>query len=278
MRTYVVAGGTTGMGNGLARHFLRRGDRVTIVGSDPVKGRRFLDEAAGLGAADRAAFIQADLTTVADNRRVIEEVRARHSALDGLVLTAMRYFPKRVETPDGFEATFALYYVSRLLLSHGLTDLLEQSDRPMIVNLCGVGITAGTIHWDDLSLRDGYGPVKAMLQGGRSTDLLGVAYVANHPEGRTQYLLHHPGFTDSGTGSLRQPLKAIIELLAKLFAQPVEKSIQPIIDLMDDPPAGRLLAYDRRTSLPTSLPTLDGAAAQRLYDRTRHLLAPAPRP
>ncbi|WP_437938984.1 SDR family NAD(P)-dependent oxidoreductase [Sorangium sp. So ce341] len=272
MRTYVVAGGTTGMGNGLARHFLRRGDRVTIVGSDPAKGRRFLDEAAGLGAADRAAFIRADLTTVADNRRVIDEVRARHGALDGLVLTAMRYFPRRVETPDGFEATFALYYVSRLLLGEGLTDLLEQGDRPMIVNLCGVGITQGTIHWDDLSLRDGYGGIKAMLQGGRATDLLGVAYVANHPEGRTRYLLHHPGFTDSGTGSLGQPAKAIIGLLAKLFAQPVEKSIQPILDLMDDPPAGRLLAYDRRAPLPTSLPTLDPAAAQRLYDRARHLL------
>ncbi|WP_437336147.1 hypothetical protein [Sorangium sp. So ce394] len=133
-------------------------------------------------------------------------------------------------------------------------------------------ITNGTIHWDDLSLRDGYGGIKAMLQGGRATDLLGVAYVANHPEGRTRYLLHHLGFTDSGTGSLGQPAKAIIELLAKLFAQPVEKSIQPIIDLMDDPPAGRLLAYDRRTPLPTSLPTLDPAVAQRLYDRARHLL------
>ncbi|WP_437999428.1 hypothetical protein WMF26_05400 [Sorangium sp. So ce185] len=42
--------------------------------------------------------------------------------------------------------------------------------------------------------------------------------------------------------------------------------------LMDDPPAGRLLAYDRRTPLPTSLPTLDPAVAQRLYDRARHLL------
>ncbi|MEU6710934.1 SDR family NAD(P)-dependent oxidoreductase [Nonomuraea sp. NPDC046802] len=272
MRTYVVAGGTTGMGNGLARHFLRRGDQVTIVGSDPAKGRRFLDEAAQLGATDRAAFIRADLTSVAENRRVIDEIKSRHSALDGLIVTALRHFSKRVETPDGFEATFALYYVSRFLLGYGLTDLLEKGDRPMIVNICGVGMTKGTIHWDDLSLASGFGNVKAMLQGGRATDLLGVAYAANHPDGRTQYLLHHPGFTDSGTESLKQPVKSIIKLLAKFSAQSVDTAIQPIIELMDDPPEGRLLAYDRRKPVDPSLPSLDPDAARRLYERTRHLL------
>ncbi|MFC4119657.1 SDR family NAD(P)-dependent oxidoreductase [Nonomuraea zeae] len=275
MRTYVVAGGTTGMGKGLALHFLHRGDQVTVVGSDPAKGRRFLDDATALGAESRAAFIQADLTSVAANRRVIEEVEARHDALDGLVLTAMRHFPQRVETPDGFEGTFALYYVSRLLLGHGLTGLLEKGENPMIVNVCGVGVTKGRIHWDDLSLRQGYGSVKAMLQGGRATDLLGVAYAANHPDGRTRYLLHHPGFTDSGTDSLKQPAKAIIKLLAKVVGQPVGKSIQPIIELMDDPPPGRgLLAYDRRTPVPASAPTLDPGNARRLYEQTRHLLSP----
>jgi hypothetical protein len=224
MGTYVVAGGTTGMGRGLALHFLRRGDRVTVVGSDPAKGRLVLDEAARMGAGDRAAFIQADLTSVAANVRVIEEVKARHDALDGLVLTAIRHFSRRVETPDGVEATFALYYVSRFLLSYGLTDLL------------------------------------------------GVAYAANHPDGRTRYLLHHPGFTDSGTSSLKQPTKTIIKLLAKLMGQPVEKSIQPIIELMDDPPGKGLLAYDRRTPVDPSLPTLDPENARRLYELTRHLL------
>ncbi|GAA3558795.1 hypothetical protein GCM10022419_044210 [Nonomuraea rosea] len=269
-----MAGGTAGMGKGLALHFLSRGDQVTVVGADPAKGRRFLDEAAALGAASRAAYIQADLTSVAANLRVIEEVKARHSALDGLVLTAVRHFPQRVETPDGFEGTFSLYYVSRLLLSYGLTGLLEKGADPMIVSICGVGMTKGEIHWDDLSLRQGYGSVKAMLQGGRATDLLGVAYAANHPGGRTRYLLHHPGFTDSGTDSLRQPAKTIIKLLAKVMAQPVGKSIQPIIELMDEPPAGRgLLAYDRRTPVPASTPTLDPGNARRLYEQTRHLLA-----
>ncbi|NUO99378.1 MAG: SDR family NAD(P)-dependent oxidoreductase [Nonomuraea sp.] len=272
MRTYVVAGGTTGMGRGLALHHLRAGDEVTVVGSDPGNGQRFLDEAARLGAASRAAFIRADLTSAAENRRVIAEIKDRHDALDGLVLTALRHFSRRTPTPDGYEATFALYYLSRFLLSYGLTDLLEKTESPMIVNICGVGITKGRIQWDDLSLEHGYSGLRAMLQGGRATDLLGVAYAANHPSGRTRYLLHHPGFTDSGTGSLAQPAKTIVKLLAKVLAKPVDKSIEPIIELMADPPEGRLLAYDRRTPVDPSLPTLDPDAARRLYELTSHLL------
>lgn len=274
MRTYVVPGGTAGMGRGLARHFLRRGDQVTIIGSDPAKGRRFLDEAARAGAGDRAALVQADLTSVAENVRVIKEIAARHDALDGLVLTAMRHFPGRVVTPDGLEATFALYYVSRMLLSYGLTGPLEKGGNPMIVNVCGVGVTKGRIHWDDLSLKNGFGPIKAVLQGGRATDLLGVAYTANHPDERTRFLLHHPGFTDSGADSLGQPARTVIKVLARFFAQPVEKSIQPIIELMDDPPGRGLLAYDRRTPVDPSLPTLDPGDARRLYEQTAHLLRP----
>jgi hypothetical protein len=211
---------------------------------------------------------------VAENLRVIEEVSARYESLDGLVLTALRHFPRRVETPDGHEATFALYYVSRFLLSHGLTGLLERAPAPVIVNVCGVGVTKGRIHWDDLSLKRRYTPITAMLQGGRATDLLGVAYAAGHPDGRTRYLLHHPGFTDSGADTLGQPARTVVKVLAKAFAQPVEKSIRPIIELMDDPPGTGLLAYDRRTPLDPSLPTLDPDAARRLYDLTSHLLRP----
>jgi NAD(P)-dependent dehydrogenase (short-subunit alcohol dehydrogenase family) len=273
MRTYVVAGGTSGMGRGLALHLLRQGAQVTVVGSDPARGRRFLDEAAGLGAVKRADFLRADLASAGENHRVIGEIKARYDTLDGLVCTALRPFSKRVETADGYEGTFALYYVSRFLLAYGLTDLLERGENPMIVNICGVGATKGRIHWDDLSLKSGFSTVKAMLQAGRATDLLGVAYALNHPDARTRYLLHHPGFTNSGTDHLRQPVKSVIKLLARIAAQPVERAIAPIIELMDDPPGtGGLLAYDRRRALEPSLPTLDPSAAHRLYGLTSHLL------
>lgn len=53
MRTFVITGGTDGMGRGLGLHYLERGDRVIAVGSSEAKGALFLAAAADLGAAGR---------------------------------------------------------------------------------------------------------------------------------------------------------------------------------------------------------------------------------
>lgn len=267
-----VAGGTTGMGKGIAMHYLRMGSKVTVVGNTPASGKQFLDEAAQIGASDRLTFIQADLMSVDENRRVIEEVKMRHKSLDAVVLTAMMPFPKRVETADGFEGTFSLYYVSRFILSYGLTNLLEKSESPLIVSLGGTGMTKGEIHWEDLSLHNKYSLLIAMLQGNRSNDLLGVAYSANHRNGKSKFILVHPGYTDSGFGHVKQPIKAIMKIMGKLFAKPVEKSIQPIIELMNNPPKQPLIAWDRTKPVDLSLKTFNSTNARRLYELTKHLV------
>ncbi|MER5307756.1 hypothetical protein ABT034_08205 [Streptomyces sp. NPDC002773] len=65
MTTTVITGGTDGRGRALARTYLDRGDTVVIVGRDPA-------EAAAL---PEARFIPADLSLVAENRRVIDAAR-----------------------------------------------------------------------------------------------------------------------------------------------------------------------------------------------------------
>jgi Dehydrogenases with different specificities (related to short-chain alcohol dehydrogenases) len=267
-----VSGGTSGMGRGLAMHYLRRGARVTVTGSDRARGEQFLEEAERLGASGRAAFIQADLTKLADNRLVIDKVKAIHPKLDGLVLTAMRSYPRRTLTPEGYESTFALYYVSRFVLSYGLTDLLERAERPVIVSFGGTGMTKGAIHWDDLTLQHRYSLIRATLQAGRANDLLGVAYAEHHKHGKTRFVLFHPGYTNSGTNHVKQPWRTVMRLMGSLFARPVERSIQPMIRLMDDPPPQPLIARDRDRPVDLSLPTLDKANALRLYEMTKHLL------
>ncbi|WP_108992767.1 SDR family NAD(P)-dependent oxidoreductase [Paenibacillus agaridevorans] len=272
MKNLFIAGGTSGMGKGLAIHYLRQGSRVTVTGSNRLRGKEFLDEAASLGAANRASFIRADLLSLSENRRVIQEVQARHESIDGLVLTAMQQFPKRKLTLDGFESTFALYYISRFILSYGLTDLLEKGKNPVIVSIGGTGMTKGEIHWDDLNLQNKYGLLKATLQGGRANDLLGVAYAENNKNAKTRFILNHPGYTNSGTNHLAQPFKSIMRIMGKLFAQPVDKSIQPIIKLMDHPPSQPLIAWDRTKAVDLSLSTLNKLDAMKLYQLTKHLL------
>ncbi|MFG1888723.1 SDR family NAD(P)-dependent oxidoreductase [Micromonospora sp. NPDC049051] len=276
-RTVVVTGGSDGMGRSLVLGRAARGDRVLAVGSNPAKGERLLASARESGLGGRIEFLAADLSTIAGNRAVIEHVTARYETVDALVLAANRQLPRRVETSDGFESTFALYYLSRHLLGHGLMPALSAAAHPVIVNIAGVGLSSGQIHWDDLQLRRRYRTIAAQLQAGRANDLLGVAMAEQFGE-RVPYVLYHPGFTRSGTSAMEQmnPLtRTVLKALAAVAARPVERAVAPVHGFVDSPPGVPLTAVDRGRPVPLDLSTLDPAAARRLADTTGRMLAAA---
>lgn len=271
-RVIVISGGTDGMGRALALARAERGDQVVALGSDPAKGRRLIAEAGRIGAAGRMRFLQADLSSIEATRRAIREIAERHQVVDALCLFANRQSPERATTPEGLERTFALYYLSRYLLSHELSPLLRRSPAPVIINIAGVGVTKGAIHWDDLQLERKYSTITAQLQAGRANDLLGVAY-ASQADNPARYVLYHPGFTKSGDlDPLPAPARLLIRAAAKLAARPVEQSIAPLHGLIDNPPQDPLTAIDRDTTLPPTLKTLDPTNAERLSEATRALL------
>ncbi|MGO1839924.1 MAG: SDR family NAD(P)-dependent oxidoreductase [Candidatus Microbacterium stercoravium] len=276
-QTVVVTGSSDGMGRGIALGRAARGDRVLAVGSNPMKGERLLADAAASGLGDRVEFLTADLSTIAGNQTVIDHVAANYRAIDGLVMAANRQSPQRVQTSDGLESTFALYYLSRHVLGHGLMPALSAGSKPVIVNIAGVGLASGKINWDDLQLRHRYRTIAAQLQAGRANDLLGVAMAAQFGE-QVPYVLYHPGFTRSGDSVMEQinPLtRAIIKTVAMVAARSVERAIAPVHGFLDSPPTVPLTAVDRGKLLPSELKTLDPAAARRLADATDQILAEA---
>jgi NAD(P)-dependent dehydrogenase (short-subunit alcohol dehydrogenase family) len=271
-RTVVVSGGTDGMGRALALARAARGDRVIAIGSNGQKGERLLRETPTHAQAGTLTFLRAELTTVRGADAVVRAVLDDTARVDALALFANRQAPKRTETAEGLESTFALYYLSRHILSHGLTPALNRAGTPVIINVAGVGITKGRVHWDDLQLADDYSMIAAQLQAGRANDLLGVHYAAIHGDA-VPYVLYHPGFTQSGDLTpLPAAMRAAIRAAARLGARPIEESIAPIHDFIDAPPTTALTARDRDTLLPLTLPTLEPGNAQRLATATEQLL------
>lgn len=264
----IVSGGTSGMGRATALARLARGDLVTVIGSSAEKGRALLAEA----RTDRLTFLRADLADIAEVERVAADIAARHDHVDALTLFANRPFPRRQETRDGLERTFALYYLSRYLLGERLRPLLDASRAPVIVNVAGVGTKAGSVDWDDPQLTGRYGIMRAQLQAGRANDLLGVAY-----DGKARYVLYHPGFTRSGLDGHPNPVvRGLLKTLALFFARPVAQSARPIVDWIDEPPAEPLTAIDRGKPVDLSLKTLDPGDAARLRAYTERLVRREP--
>lgn len=273
MRTLAITGGTQGIGKALALHYLGRGDRVIAVGTSRIKGETLLAEADRLGAGDRCSFLPADLSSPTMTMRLADGLRTRYPHIDALVLGAFRYQTSRQETAEGIERTLALYVLSRFLLAEELRTELERAPHPIIVNLCGTGGTAGRLHWDDLQLRRRYRPFAATMQGARANDLLGVAFTDEHPDSPIRYVLHNPLFVNTGLAEpFRQPARTAVSVMAKLFAAPVDRAIQPITERIDTPPKPALSAFRVRRTVDVTGPAFDLNAARRLTSALRDMI------
>ncbi|GAA2301274.1 SDR family NAD(P)-dependent oxidoreductase [Streptomyces kunmingensis] len=271
----VVTGGTDGIGRALAERRLREGDTVVVIGRAREKGEAFLAHAHGLGAAGRAHFIRADLGLLADNQRVIDELRGAFPVIDTLVFCARYYRSDRAETAEGIEETFAHFYLSRYQLGHGLAGPLGRSAHPVIVNVAGPGAGLDVIRWDDLEFRDGYHGGAALGQAGKLNDLLGVTSAERYAAAGLRYVLVHPGATvTSIAGQYDEATRRHIEEMQRT-AKPVAEALEPIAAVIGRPPRQPLSAFVEGHELDVLTGDFDPAAARRLDALTESFLKDA---
>jgi len=133
MRTFVIAGGNSGVGLQAARELLAAGDRVILLGRDQRKGEAAV---ASFGAArERASFLSVDLSTHDGVRDAARRVDALTDRIDGLMHSAAVFATRDIRTVDGLTLFFALSYLSRYHLTQLLLPRLLAADHPRVVML-----------------------------------------------------------------------------------------------------------------------------------------------
>lgn len=278
MRTVVIAGGTDGIGRQLALHFIRNGEHVIIIGRSSNKGEDLRLEVAKLDGKDRFLFLQADLSLVSENIRIVQEVSERVNHIDLFILCAQsqKYSKVYRETTEGFEHHFALYYLSRFILSNQFRELLRNSAAPLIINVCAPGVK-GDIQWEDLQLRNQrpFNSIKAIMHGSRLNNLLGVAFAQSAADTNIKYVLFNPGAvqTKGATEAFDYKLiKIIIKLMYKIIGLPVQKAVEPIIHFVQSPPEGSLTAYKQNKQLDIAQVIRNKDQSERLVYLTLELI------
>jgi NAD(P)-dependent dehydrogenase (short-subunit alcohol dehydrogenase family) len=164
-KTVLVTGSTDGVGRYVAAKLAAAGAKVLIHGRDKERARTLTDEIRRDGHGE-AVFYPADLSSLADVRKLAEAVIADHKRLDLFISNAgigsKTLGAERRTSADGYELRFAVNYLSGFLLAHLLLPLLKASAPSRIVNVASLG--QHPIDFDDVMITKGYNGGRAYAQ------------------------------------------------------------------------------------------------------------------
>jgi retinol dehydrogenase 12 len=150
-KTCLVTGATSGIGEETALRLATLGATVIIVARDAARGAAAAEEIHRRVPLARVETMTADLSSLAQVRRLAGEVQARCDRLDVLVNNAGVISMRRQLTADGFETTFATNHLGPFLLTNLLRGLLERSAPARVITVSSAAHRqVRTIPWDDL--------------------------------------------------------------------------------------------------------------------------------
>ena len=163
-KTALVTGSTDGVGRLVAQRLAEGGARVFVHGRDEERGEQLVGEIAAKGG--KAEFLQIDLSTIANVKRLAETVRRKTDRLDVLINNAgigsAGPSGVRQTSGDGYELRFAVNYLAGFVLTRLLLPLIEKSAPARIVNVSSLG--QQPIDFSDVMLTRGYSGTRAYCQ------------------------------------------------------------------------------------------------------------------
>lgn len=149
-RVCVVTGGNSGVGFEAARRLARFGARVVLVCRNPERAEAARARLREVAQAP-VEIVLADLARLEDVRRAADEVQERFAAVHVLVNNAGLHSTRRVVTPDGIEAAFAVNHLASFLLTRLLLGRMKASAPARILQVNSQGHRFNGLDPNDLN-------------------------------------------------------------------------------------------------------------------------------
>ncbi|MFF1277105.1 oxidoreductase [Streptomyces marokkonensis] len=230
-RVFVVTGANSGLGLATTRALARKGGHVILAVRDEAKGHR---AAAEITAEQPGAALEVrrlDLADLDSVRAFADQLRADHRRLDVLVNNAGVMAPPRSLSAQGHELQFACNHLGHFALTGLLLDLLTDGNDPRVVTVSSTNHRQGQLHFDDLSGRRTYSPMRYYNQSKFANAVFGRELhrrlTAAHSPVRS--LLAHPGYTSTNlqTSAPVGMVKVLFGRILAPLAQPSEQGALP---------------------------------------------------
>jgi NAD(P)-dependent dehydrogenase (short-subunit alcohol dehydrogenase family) len=160
----IITGASDGIGLAAATALAKKGTRLGLVGRNPAKMQRAVDQIKSIASDAQVETFLADLSEMRQVKAAADAIKARYKHIDVLFNNAGAAFAFRRETAEGLERTFALNHLAYLLLTTELLDPLKAGDHARIISTSSSANYRGNIHLDDLQLNQRYAMMRAYGQ------------------------------------------------------------------------------------------------------------------
>jgi NAD(P)-dependent dehydrogenase (short-subunit alcohol dehydrogenase family) len=189
--TILVTGATDGLGRAVAAELAEEGATVLVHGRSRERGEATVAGLREESGNERVHLHLADLSSLAEVRRLAEEVLDAHDRLDVLVNNAgIGRAGPREESADGYELRFAVNYLSGFLLTRRLLDRLRASAPARVVN-----VASGAQHpidFGDVMLERAYDGSRAYTQSKLAQIMFTFSLAERVPARETTVNALHP--------------------------------------------------------------------------------------
>jgi NAD(P)-dependent dehydrogenase (short-subunit alcohol dehydrogenase family) len=268
-KTVLITGATNGIGKVAALELAKKGATVVIVGRNQTKTSETVTEIKAQSGNPNIEMIVADLSSIAEVRKVAEAFKAKHSRLDVLINNAGAIFSSRQETVDGYEMTFAFNHLAYFLLTNLLLDTLKASAPARIINVSSDAHTGGKVNFDDLNAKNSWSMVGMGAYSNSKLENIMFTYeLARRLEGTgvTANVLH-PGLVNTGFNKNNGGLMRFAMRILGSFSLTPEQGADTIIYLASSPEVEGVSGkyWDKRKDVKSIDASYDISAQQRLW-------------
>lgn len=273
----LVTGANSGIGKAAAKGLADLGATVILVCRNHTRGEKTLSELKEITGNKKLYLFLTDLSSQLSISDLVQNIKNKFHRLDVLINNAGACFSKRHITVDGIEATFAVNYLSRFVLTNFLLDLLLKSRNGRIINVSGESHRKGKINFEDPGFLKNYSPLKAVSQT-KLADILFTYELARKLKDKNITVnCLHPGFIKTNI-IYNDPDASIIKKgfyrFSTLFSRSPEKGAETVIYLASSPEASNVSGhyFINKKSVESSPESYDENLAKRLWFLSRKMV------
>jgi len=199
-KTIVITGATDGIGKETAFELAHENTSLILVGKNTDKGNAVMQEVQSTTSNDRIHFYTADLSQMAQIRRLGASLKKDFDRIDVLINNAGCYFAKYENTSEGLEKTFALNHMNYFLLSKELLPVMKDAPAGRIINVASDAHRGKKMDWNNVQGDNGYHGWQAYGRSKLMNIMFTYELARRISGGSVTANCLHPGFVKSKFG------------------------------------------------------------------------------